>query len=283
MASPPTGGRPSLVVGCGYLGRVVAARWLAQGRPVAAVTRTRAAELAAAGIRPIVADVTDPTSLDRLPEAATVLYAVGMDRSAGKSMREVYVAGLANVLAALPRPGRLIYVSSTGVYGQTDGSAVDEDSPADPAEPSGRVVLEAERTLRAAMPEAIVLRFAGIYGPGRVLRRAALLAGELLAADPDKWLNLIHVADGADAVLAAEARAAAGDTLIVSDGTPASRRQVYTEAARLLGVEAKFAPGPPAAEPNRRAVNRRLRALGWAPRFPSYAEGLADAVGSPGS
>lgn len=280
MALSSTDDRPSLVVGCGYLGRVVAARWLARGRRVAAVTRGRAAELAAAGIEPIIADVTDPTSLGRLPEAATVLYAVGMDRSAGKPMREVYVAGLAHVLAALPRPGRLVYVSSTGVYGQTDGSEVDEESPTEPTEPSGKVVLEAERTLRAALPAAVVLRFAGIYGPGRVLRQRQLLAGEPLTADPDKWLNLIHMEDGADAVLAAEARAADGDTLIVSDGTPATRRQVYTETARLLGVEARFEPGPPAAEPNRRASNRRLRALGWAPRFPSYAEGLADAVGS---
>lgn len=278
MASPPADPRPALVIGCGYLGRVVADRWRTRGRRVLAVTRGRAAELTAAGIEPVVADVTDPASLTRLPDASTVLYAVGMDRSAGKSMRDVYVRGLANVLAVLPPPGRLVYVSSTGVYGQTDGSEVDETSVTEPAEPSGKVVLEAERTLRAAVPAAVVLRFAGIYGPGRVLRRRQLLAGEPLVGDADKWLNLIHVADGADAVLTAEARATPGDTLVVSDGTPATRRQVYTETARLLGVEARFEPGPAGAEPNRRLVNRKLRDLGWVPRFPSFREGLADAV-----
>lgn len=279
MAPTPADPRPCLVIGCGYLGRVVADRWLKDGRRVTALTRGRADELKAAGIEPVVGDVLRPESLAALPTAATVLYAVGLDRAAGRPMREVYVEGLRNVLTALPRPGRFLYVSSTGVYGQTDGSEVDEASPTEPVEESGRVVLAAERLLRERLPAAAVLRFAGIYGPGRVLRRKQLLAGEPLVGDADKWLNLVHVADGASAVLAAEQRASAGDTLIVSDGTPATRREVYTETARLLGVEARFEPGPAGAEPNRRLSNRRLRALGWSPRYPSYVEGLAASLG----
>ena len=270
MASLP----PCLVIGCGYLGRVVAAAWLRQGRRVAALTRNRPDELRSAGLEPIVGDVTRPDTLV-LPEAATVLYAVGMDRTAGHTMRAVYVDGLRHVLDRL-RCERFVYVSSTGVYGQTDGSVVDEESPTEPVEESGRVVLAAERVVRERLPAATILRFAGLYGPGRVLRRKQLLAGEPFAGDADKWLNLIHVADGAAAVGVAEAQP--GETLVVSDGTPATRRQVYTETARLLGAEATFTPGPAGGEPNRRASNRRLRALGWSPRFPSYVEGLRDAV-----
>ena len=84
-------------------------------------------------------------------------------------MRAVYVEGLANVLRHVPRPGRFIYVSSSGVYGQSDGGWVDEDSAAEPCEDSGRIVLDAERLLQTALPEANILRFAGIYGPGRLL------------------------------------------------------------------------------------------------------------------
>jgi len=199
-----------LVVGCGYLGRRVADLWTAAGRRVVALTRTRADSLREAGIEPLLGDVTDPASLNNLPAASTVLYAVGLDRSSGKSMAEVYVQGLKNVLDNLPPCDRFIYISSTSVYGQTDGSVVDESSPTEPLEDSGRIVLEAERVLRAKLPTAIILRFAGIYGPDRLLRKQALLKGEPLIGDAEKWLNLIEVRDGATAVLAAEERAPPG-------------------------------------------------------------------------
>src|SRR5918994_7024885 len=144
MAPPPD----ALVIGCGYLGRRVAALWRDSGRRVAALTRGRTAELAALGLEPVVGDVLVPDSLRRLPEVSTVLYAVSLDRSSGRSMREVYVTGLGNVLAALPPGGQFLYVSSTSVYGQADGSEVDESSPTEPVEESGRVVLNAEKLLR---------------------------------------------------------------------------------------------------------------------------------------
>ena len=263
---------PTLILGCGYLGSRVAALWQAERRRVVALTRGRAAALTALGLEPLVGDVLDPASL-RLPEATTVLYAVGLDRSAGRSMRDVYVTGLRNVLSALPRSGRFLYVSSTSVYGQTDGSLVDETSPTEPLEESGRIVLEAEDVLRQLRPDAVVLRFAGIYGPGRVLRREALLNGEPLVGDAEKWLNLIHVEDGARAVLAAEGRE--GETYLIADDTPVRRREFYTHVARVIGAPpARFEPRE-VREPNRRISNRRAKTdLGWAPRFPSYIEGL---------
>ena len=140
---------PNLVVGCGYLGLRVARRWLAAGRRVAALTRRNAERFSRLGLTPYVGDVLDPATLRGLPEAATLLYSVGLDRSSGQPMREVYVDGLGNVLTSLPSVSRLIYISSTSVYGQTDGGLVDESSPAEPIEESGRVVLEAEQLLRS--------------------------------------------------------------------------------------------------------------------------------------
>jgi nucleoside-diphosphate-sugar epimerase len=272
---------PNLIVGCGYLGRRVAARWLASGTPVAALTRRNPDALAALGIEPVVGDVLAPTSLRNLPAARTVLYAVGLDRSAGQSMRAVYVDGLANVLDTLPACGRFVYVSSTGVYGQTDGELVDEDSPTEPREESGKVVLEAERLLRARRPDAIVLRFAGIYGPGRLLRKQALLDGEPLAGDADRWLNLVHVEDGADAILAAESRGVLGQTYNVADDEPVSRRDFYTRLAELLGAPAARFEHREELGTNRRVSNAKAKAaLGWAPRFPSYREGLASLASS---
>ena len=212
----------------------------------------------------------------------TILYAVGLDRASGASMRTVYVDGLANVLDHLPKPSRLIYISSSSVYGQTDGDWVDEDSPTEPQEESGQIVLEAERLLRTRLPEAIILRFAGIYGPGRLLRRKAIEAGEPIVGDAEKWLNLIQVEDGARAVLAAAERGQPGRIYNVCDDQPVRRREFYSELARCLDAPAPRFVTPPADQPvpphekgNRRIRNRRMREeLGLTPRFASFVEGL---------
>src|SRR5437588_8619457 len=91
---------PILVLGCGYLGLRVAEAGRAAGRRVYALTRRadRADDLRRRGLEPLVGDVTDPASLAGWPADADVLYAVGWDRSSGRTMREVYLGGLANVL-----------------------------------------------------------------------------------------------------------------------------------------------------------------------------------------
>lgn len=271
-----------LVIGCGYLGRRVAARWRAAGHRVFATTRSpaRADEFQRLGLEPVLCDVLDPGSLRALPDADTA-YCVGLDRAAGVDMHTVYVDGLANMLAALDGGrGRFIYVSSTGVYAQCGGEEVDETAETEPAAESGRVVLDAERLLRAERPDAVVLRFAGIYGPGRLIREKAVRAGEALSGDPDQWLNLIHVEDGAAAVTAAAERGRPGAVYNVSDGRPVRRRDFYTRMAEVLRAPPPWFVPPAegaAVDPvNRRIVSRRMREeLGVTPRYPSYEEGLA--------
>ena len=280
MSSLDTCSRPNLIIGCGYLGRRVAARWLRAGRRVAALTRGNSSSLASIGIEPIVGDVLHPESLQRLPPAATVLYAVGMDRSAGASMHDVYVGGLKNVLDALPDCARFIYVSSTGVYGQSDGDWVNEDSPTEPTEESGRVVLEAERLIKSRLTSFTILRFAGLYGPDRLLRKAAILKGEPLVGDSEKWLNLIHVDDGADAVLALEAHISSGETYNIVDNEPTHRRDFYELLAKLLNAPpAAFDHRPEPGSANRRVGNRKVtNAVNWRPRLFNYQQGLPAAV-----
>lgn len=273
----------NLIVGCGYLGLRVAELWRRQGQAVLGTTRqpTCPVEFARLGIEPVVCDVVQP-DMPLLPAVDTVLYAVGFDRRAGQTMRQVYVEGLANVLAHLPRPRRFIYISSSSVYGQRDGSWVDETSPTEPEEESGQIVLDAERILREHLHEALVLRFAGIYGPGRLLRQKTVEAGEPIVGDADKWLNLVHVEDGARAVLYMQAVAEPGSTFNVSDGQPVRRRDFYMELARVLGAPSpRFVappndqPMPPHEKSNRRVANRRLMELGFDFVYPSYRHGLA--------
>jgi len=275
-----------LIIGCGYLGRRVAALWLTQGKRVNALTRGRADELRALGIEPIVGDILEPATLGALPKATTILYAVSPDRSSGRSFKDVHIGGLTNFIANAPAPDRFIYVSSTSVYGQSGGEEVDETSPTEPLDEHGAILLEAEKLLRAQLPDSIVLRFAGIYGPGRIIRRTAVEKGEALGGDPDKWLNLIHVDDGARAVLAAEARGGLGETYLIADGHPVTRREFYSLLAQLLGAAyPNFEPtlpgksSLPRADANRKLSNvKMLRNLCVSLSYPDCGAGLRASI-----
>ena len=114
-----------LIVGCGYLGLRVARLWMAAGHAVAGLVRSPASAelLAREGVRPIVADVTQPSTLLDLPVADTLLYAVGYDPAGGASRTAVYVDGLRAVLDAVsPQVRRVILISSTGVYAEQGGA-----------------------------------------------------------------------------------------------------------------------------------------------------------------
>lgn len=290
-----------LIVGCGYLGHRVARRWLAQGLDVSAITRRadRAGELKGQGIEPIIADVTDTASLVGLPACDVILYAVGFDRTAGKGIEEVYVSGLANVLDALPvPPRRFIYISSTGVYGQTDGSWVDETSPCQPTRPGGRACLAAEELLTASpfADQSVILRCAGLYGPGRIPRLADVERRQPIAANPDVYLNLIHIDDVAgivECVGGDSRRPVGGDSCrrlsplyTVSDGHPVLRRDFYNELAALLNLPQPTFNTPGEAVGNRRAggdnkrvSNSRMTSeLNVTLQCPTYCEGLASIV-----
>jgi len=241
-STPPPAMR--LVVGCGYLGTRVATRWLAAGDRVFGITRSpdRARSLAAHGITPLVYDVTadsgspDIEALRTLPPLDTVFWAVGFDRASGSTHRDVHVAGLARLLAALPGSPRVILSSSTGVWGDEGGGSVSEATPTNPSREAGRVLVEAEALLRLhPKGPGVALRFAGLYGPDRLPRLDDLKAGRPIAADPDSWLNLIHVDDAAEVVCAVAAASAPQPLYVVSDGHPVQRRDWYGHLARVTG------------------------------------------------
>ena len=287
----------SLIFGCGYLGRRVASMLVAAGDEVLAVTRSpdKATQLAAIGCRPVVADVNNPPSLAALPEADRVLFAVGYDREEGRSIGEVYEGGVRAVLAALsPSVERFVYVSSTGVYGQTGDVWVDEDSPCRPTRAGGVACLAAEQAI-AQYPlgrRAVILRMAGVYGPGRIPYLDLLKSGQPIPAPRSGYLNLIHVDDAAAIAVAAldarllpplsQGKREGGPRIYcVSDGWPVVREAYFAQVSqRLAAPPPRFqvtaaTPAADRATSSKRVSNRRMMAeLPIRLAYGSYREGL---------
>ncbi len=285
----------TLIFGCGYLGLRVAKLLVERGDRVYGTTRSlgRAIELSRAGIEAIVADVLVPESLARLPEVDRVLYCVGFDRSKGVPIRSVYVDGLSHVLEQLvDRAGMLVYAGSTGVYGLNEGDWVTEDSPVAPRTESARACFDAEVLITSHEFEhslnATILRFSGLYGPGRIMRREALLEGQVIVGDPEKFLNLIHIDDAASATVAALDRGEGQSLYLVSDDRPAPRREFYNLVAEALGAPVpRFElpqPGSPEAsreESNKRISNAKMHEkLGVVLKYPDITTGVPAAVGA---
>jgi nucleoside-diphosphate-sugar epimerase len=285
----------TLIIGCGYLGGRLGALLSRAGERVHGTvrSRSRADEIAGLGIEPLIADVLDPDSLRSLPAADRVFYCVGFDRSAGASMRAVYVDGLLNVLDTLPQNvTRIVYASSTGVYGQTEGEWVDEQTPPGPRTESGKVCLEAEGRLRNWIEKrdggavAVSLRFAGLYGPGRVVRRTLVERGEPVPGDPSKIFNLIHIEDAARAGMAALSVASPDPLYLVSDDRPVTRREYYSLLATLLNAPAPTFASPEAGgtdegrdATSKRVANHRMKAgLGIELIYPDISTGLPAAL-----
>ena len=298
-----------LIIGCGYVGMEAARKWLEAGHEVAALTRSEehARQFSEWGIQPVRGEVTQPETLQQLPEADTVLYAVGFDRSASLSRREVYVDGLAHVLSVIKqRAQKIIYLSSTSVYGQTQGEWVDESSLCEPERENGQICLQAEQLFEqqgllsgdslGGSARAVILRLAGIYGPGRLLARMEQIrAGEPLLGRPDAWLNLIHLTDIVNTILKCDTEIPLSSHYLVSDSRPVTRQEYYQTLAELLDAPApRFAEGVAAEQKskstrsnsteraaglNKRCNNKRLREeLGLEPVYPSIWEGLPQAI-----
>lgn len=272
-------------MGCGYVGRQVAQVWQQKKEPVLGLTRggTAVSALEQAGIQPVVADWLDADANWSLPGVEQALVAVPhrVDERFGE---RTYTVGLANVLERLPALKRMVVLSTTGVYHQTDGQWVDEASPTQPTRPGPQMALVAEKWLAEHLPaeRATVLRLAGIYGPGRIPLLAKLRGRQPLPV-PEGDLNLIHLEDVAQAILQLLERHAPQGLYVLSDGHPVARRKFYEDAARIFGTPQPIfsAPEPGSSRAGRGESNKRInpqrimRDLGLVLRYPDHLAGLA--------
>jgi len=277
-----------LVVGCGYLGLRVAKKWLEQGLCVAVTTRSaeKGRQFEKLGLQPIICDVLDRDSLNRLPKSKIVLHAVAVDRHSGQSMRSVYLDGTNHLLNAIQqRCERCFYISSTSVYGQSAGEIITEQSACKPIRENGQICLEAENLVRASDIDSLILRLAGIYGPGRLIARMNQAKQAIpIPGNPDAWLNLVHIDDCVAAIVAASKIDLRNETILVSDDLPVRRCEYYSLLAKLLQVSqpifnANQKDPKGGRGEGKRCNNSKLHQLLLKNlQYPSITEGLPNAI-----
>lgn len=277
-----------LIAGCGDVGTALGVRLAAAGHAVWGLRREPAGLPAA--IAPIRADLTRPETLTRLPAGLdAVCYLAAADGFAEAAYRAAYVDGLGNLLAALAgRPvRRLIFVSSTAVYGQGQGEWVDERSPTEPGGFSGTCLLEGERLALGGPFSALVLRLGGIYGPGRTRLIDAVRRGAPCAHDPPRYTNRIHRDDCAGALAHLLELAAPQAVYLGVDHAPAPECEVMDWLAEALGLpRPPRGDGPGGGSPqrgNKRCRNDLLAASGYRFRYPTYRDGYAAVLGVHGA
>lgn len=285
------------ILGCGYVGTRLGDQLLADGHSVVGVRRSDAglARLEAAGLEGVRADVTDAKSLTRVPDVDVLVFSASSNGRGAAAARDVYLEGLETTISAFGQrdtpPDRLIYTSSTGVYGDHDGAWVDESIPVSRNTARQRVLVTAETTaLETARSQGIsgtVARFAGLYGPDRY-RLSRYLDGPVT----EGYLNLVHQEDAAGAVrYLINGEHAMDDTVLVVDNEPVQKwtfadwladqcneppPEKLTLSDRLESVDDAARKRRIAA--NKRCSNAKLRRLGYSFTYPTFREGYRAAV-----
>jgi nucleoside-diphosphate-sugar epimerase len=285
-----------LIIGCGYVGLPLGAELVRLGHEVSGLRRSASAEneLKTAGIQPLIADITKPETLAKLPQHFDwVVNGVSSTGGNAEDYRQVYLQGTRNLIGWLSTspPKKFVYTSSTSVYGQTDGSQVKETSPTEPAAETAKVLLETEKVLlenggsRGRSPHqkvpAVILRVAGIYGPDRGHAFKQFLKNEArMEGDGSRFLNMIQRDDLIGCIIAALKHGRPGGIYNAVDDEPVSQANFFQWLAEELGKDPPpSAPENPEANrkrgvTNKRVSNRKLKMeLGGQFKYPNFRIG----------
>ena len=192
-----------IIIGCGHVGSALSASLTVDGHDVVGTTTKtrRVDELRGLGMSAEVVELTEVDRVNTLLADRDTIYLTIAPRARGDDYQRVYVDGVTNLLAAVKGTPvrRIIYTSSTRVYGQDDGSWVDELSPTFPTDTKGQALLEAEQALLDPSEKlgisTTVVRLCGIHGPGRDLLEHISKYCGAQREDGNKFVNMIHIDD----------------------------------------------------------------------------------------
>lgn len=273
-----------LIVGCGDVGSRLATQlldndWLVYGL-------RRSIDRLPEGVIGVAGDLFHAPCPAQWPKGQIdyLVYSAAATDHDEAGYRAAYVEGLAHTLSWLKKngqqPKRLLFVSSSGVYGQKDGEWVDETSAAEATSYSGQIMLEAEQlALNSGIPASVV-RLTGIYGPGREWMLSQVRKGYRVAVEPPLYGNRIH-ADDAGGLLAFLLNAdrqgkTLDDCYIGVDDAPVPLAEVVDWLREQLGVTEWAAETSVRRAGSKRCSNARAKALGWEPRYSSYHQGYGE-------
>lgn len=284
----------ALIIGCGYVGQRLAGR-LAGVYDITAVVRSaeRVSALTAAGIRAVALDLDRVRLGSWIPEKleqAAIFYLAPPPAAGESDLRLDRFLQLATV-----PPRAFVYMSTTGVYGDTEGATVDESSPVRPLTDRARRRVSAEEMTRVWCTERrvrrVILRVPGIYGPGRLPLERLRRREPTLHPDDAGISNRIHVDDLVEACVAAALNPEARGVYNITDGNSCSATHFLDRLAALTGLpaaprismdEAQLTFTPERLSflhESRRVSNERMvKHLGITPRYADMDEGISNSL-----
>jgi len=266
-----------LIIGCGYVGTEVGAYYVREGWSVAGLVRSeeRKIELEQKNILPIIADLTKPETLINLPEAKHVLICPSSGKREAAAYKEIYVEGVANYLDVLSKQTpleKIIYISSTGIYSQDRSEWIDETTDPKPTTERSQLLLQAEQQILSSSFPSIIFRLSGIYGPGRN-RIEAVRSDKIPLIDTDRFMNLIHLDDIVQGIYLLFEKGLPGEIYLGVDDAPVKQSEMYGWLMKQLNLEeTAFEFGDKAIQ-GKQCSNKKLKQLGFKPKYPSFREG----------
>jgi nucleoside-diphosphate-sugar epimerase len=269
-----------LIAGCGFVGLPLARDFASSGWETYAITASEASleKLHGESFQAYALDIRDPAGFRHLGRRnfEVVIHCASSGRGAAADYEAVFFSGARNLMTNL-QCGRFIFTSSTSVYAQTDGSWVDEISPATPLRETGLVLRKTEDLVLGT--GGAVARLAGLYGPGRCAPLQKLLDGKaIIEGNGERVMNMLHQADAAGALRFLAETHTVGLFNAV-DNQPINEIDWVQYVSDQLNK-----PLPPFGPRNlnrkrgwtsKRVSNLKLRSLGWDPLYPTFREGLA--------
>ncbi|WP_372740929.1 SDR family oxidoreductase [Neptunomonas sp.] len=264
-----------LIAGCGDVGSALGVLLSAQGHHVYGLKRT--INQLPDCIHAISADLCDKETLSDLPDTDILVYCAAATGRSESAYQQAYIDGLENIYSALPAPPRhLFFTSSTSVYAQYQHEWVDEQSPTQPDQPSGLIMRRAEQQV-LDKENATVVRFSGIYGPGRNHLINTVLAGTIAPQNPLHYSNRIHRDDCAGVLTHLIQKVNTGTLIepiyLASDPNPTPIHDITAWLAEQLNTKI-MQETPIRRGGSKRCNSQRLQQSGYEFLYPDYKAGF---------